>query len=353
MCCPDVRRLITKRAIRSVKASNLQRAEFIVIDNNYDSGFNHPTVMNRMLSYCAERDMSVIFLDDDVEILDADWIDRLYEVSDNMRADIVGCRHIFESGEPNHDGIWIDRDGISHLWADTVIDCDKIIDNSIYVPTLCSAVLMVRNCNVYHFDTNYKKYQQDLDICMQAWQLTMGAVPRAEGRVVKGKVACALDLMVIHNYRYYIKKTAAVFSTFLHDQAYFARKWAAFIPEFHEIEELLHFKNFNQNIGWHAFYNTATQFELIDKEKAIEMFKKVTRGCYNGQFVSGAYYHLYGLEGRVEYLQKCLSINPCHKAARRLLSELTPGELPPAYECNYRRNCKHCNLIGGSVLPRS
>ncbi|MBF0317847.1 MAG: hypothetical protein HQL04_06695 [Nitrospirae bacterium] len=336
MCCPDVRRLITRRAIRSVKSSDLKRAEFFVIDNNYDGGFNHPTIMNRMLGYCADRGMSAVFLDDDVEILQPDWLERLYEVSENLGADIVGCRHVFESGKPNHDGIWIDADAISHLWADFVMDYDEIIDNSIYVPTLCSAVLMVKNCKDYHFDTHYKKYQQDLDICMQAWQ---------KGR----RVASALDLKVIHNYRYYIKKTPAVFSTFLHDQAYFARKWGDFIPAFLEIKELRQFKHFKDNNTWHIFYNLATQFELIDKDRAAEMFKKITMACYNEQFLSGAYYHLYGLEGNTEYLQKCLTLNPCHRAAKRLLTEKL-GQLPPdAGNCHHRRNCRVCNLIGANL----
>ncbi|MBF0537003.1 MAG: hypothetical protein HQL03_01985 [Nitrospirae bacterium] len=339
MCCPDVRRLITRRAIRSVKASDLKRADFFVVDNNYDSDFNHPTVMNRMLRYCAERDMSVVFVDDDVEILQPNWIDRLYEVSENMGADIVGCRHILENGESNHDGIWVDRDAISHRWEDLVIDCDEITDNSMYVPALGSAVFMVKNCKDYHFDTKYNKYQQDLDICLQAWQ---------KGR----RVACALDLKVIHNLNYYLKKTSAAIPTYLHDQAYFARKWVSFMPALLEIKELKQFKNFSGNAPWHVFYNMAVQFELIDKDKAIEMFKTVIRGCYNEQFVSGAYYHLYNLEGKMEYLQRCLALNPCHRAAKRIMTEKL-GELPhDAGNCHYRRNCQVCNLIGANIIER-
>ncbi|QWR77490.1 glycosyltransferase family 2 protein [Candidatus Magnetomonas plexicatena] len=336
MCTPNYNRLITRRAVRSVKATDLTRAEFILLDNNFDGSFNHPTIMNRLLRYAAERSMNVVFLDDDVEIYESGWLERVYDVSNALNADIVGCRHVFESGEPNHDGIWIDSDGLSWLFTDQMLDPDNIKNGAAYMPTLCSALLFVRDCKSFYFDDKFNKYQHDLDICMQAWQMCK-------------KVACVLDLEIIHNYQYYRRKNPSYWGTFIADSTYFAKKWADYIPTLLEIDELKQFKTIRSKRGWTDYYNSVTRVKSISAERAEEMFKRVTAECFNKKLVSGAHFHLYTLNKQRQHLEECLKLNPCHRAAKQYLTEIDGAEPKWAGNCTYGINCKYCHFIGGSV----
>jgi glycosyltransferase involved in cell wall biosynthesis len=113
MCSPDIRRLNARRAIASVKATDLSRAELYVIDNGFDPRFNHSVVMNDMLRHAERTGRNVVILDDDVEIHRYDWLDRLYSAADDLGADIVGCVHTDARGTVNHMGIVPDEDGLA------------------------------------------------------------------------------------------------------------------------------------------------------------------------------------------------------------------------------------------------
>jgi len=280
--------------------------------------------------------MNVVFLDDDVEIYETKWLERLYEVSDALSADIVGCRHVFESGEPNHDGIWIDVDGLSWLFTDQMLDPQEIKNGAAYMPTLCSALLFVRDCKNFYFDVKFNKYQHDLDICMQAWQM---------GK----KVACVLDLEIIHNYQYYRRKNPSYWNTFVGDSTYFANKWADYIPMFLEIDELKQFKTIRSTRGWTDYYNSIPRVRSINEQKAAEMFERVTAECFNKKLASGAHFHLYTLTKQRQHLVECLRLNPCHRAAKAYLTEIDGAEPKDAGNCTHGINCKYCHFIGGTV----
>src|SRR5918912_1569579 len=90
-CTPDLNRPMARRAMEALRTTDLSRAELMILDNVYDAGFHHPSVMQSMLVYAAGR--PVIFMDDDAVVGQADWIDRLFETATESDAAVVGCVH--------------------------------------------------------------------------------------------------------------------------------------------------------------------------------------------------------------------------------------------------------------------
>ncbi|MBF0566004.1 MAG: hypothetical protein HQK89_12250 [Nitrospirae bacterium] len=331
MCSPNVNLLTARRAVNSIKSTDLSRAELYVIDNNYDDSFSHPVVMNDCLRLAASLGKNAIFLDDDVEIYDYGWIARLYEASDKLGADIVGCTHVFEDGEINHQGYCVDEWGVSEPITDFMHKPETIAGGAVYVPTLCSAVMLVKNCGDYVFDTSFRKYQQDLDICIQAW---------SRGK----KVACVLSLEAIHHQGYTAASNPGFSSIYYEDCARLAVKWGDYLKEFQRIADLEQYASFNSKMGWSQFYNKATRMKYIDQNRALPMFRQIAAHCFNRRLRAGSYFHLYQIEKERSHLENCLRANPCHKMAAEYLKELSPHDAAFLSNCGLSYNCRKCVL---------
>lgn len=247
MCSPDINRLNARRAINSVKTTDLSRAELCVIDNAFDNTFNHSVVMNDMLRHAARSGRNLVILDDDVEIHRRDWLDRLYEAGDTMGADVVGCTHTDDAGRVNHTGELINDDGLSEPIIDFMFDPRYVKDGATCVPTLCSAILLVRHCERYSVDVQFKKYKQDLDLCMQAW---------AQG----GRAAIALDLRLIHNRGVTGERNPNFARLLSEDSALFAKKWLPFIDTLYSHPELQQFRNRSIENNWCRYLMRAARY---------------------------------------------------------------------------------------------
>lgn len=332
LCSPDINRLVARRCLGSLKATDLSRAELHISDNNYDRGFSHPVLMERMLRMAEKRGMNLLFLDDDVEITRFDWIDRLYEVSADMGADIVSCVHTNDSGDINHVGEFIRSNGTTLSIWDMRHQTDSVVNGAVYAPVLCSAVMLVKNPGRYHMDTNFKKYKQDLDICMQAWE-------KSE------RVALALDMRIIHNKGFTGEQNKAFGQLFADDAGYFANKWRDKLDAILSKPELIQYKGLETINGWGHWYAYATDYISVDKEESIRLFREIAQECYVPKLVAGAYYYLYKLTGDVDAIRTCNRINPCHLAAQKLLRD--EGGLPNLC-CGHAHDCRSCTLRANS-----
>ncbi|MBF0593286.1 MAG: hypothetical protein HQL02_14490 [Nitrospirae bacterium] len=332
MCSPNLRLMSAKRAIGSLKATDMSRAELILIDNCYDKGFSHPVVLNKMLKIAARRNKNMILLDDDIEVYDYHWIQRMYDVSERLNAAVVGCVNIFEDGTINNAGHFVDSDGFYESMSDFMHDSNEIIDNAAYVPTVCSATMLIRDCESFYFDTKYIKETHDLDLCIQAWYT---------GK----RVACALDLKVIHHHGYIARNNPDYNTVYYHDCAHFSRKWSDFMPYLTDVPQLRQYKKHGEKNTWTDYYFRATRMKLIDKQRAIEMFKRIATDCYNERTRANACFHLYQIEEDQSLLQQCLQANPCHRSAAQQWSRLTGVDYRPLSSCRYNVfNCKRCYL---------
>ncbi len=332
MCSPDRDRFTTRRAMGSIKATDLSKAEFWLIDNNYNTGFSHPIVMNRALEVAAKRDQSVIFLDDDIEITTYDWIDQLEKATQATGADIASCRHVWDNGETNHEGYWIDQSGMvapiigaQHHYAPNHA-------GAAYVPSLCSALMLVHNPKHYHFDTGYLKYQQDLDICLQAWEQDK-------------PVICLLDLKIMHHAGSTGERHENFVQRLQADSVFFANKWRHLLPTLMDRPELSHLRDYQPGSNyWRNLYRKASLLKSVDREAAQAVFADIARNCFDESMRSGANYHLYTLTEDLSALSSCLALNPCHRAAREILREKTPNSTADHKACTHGFDCAHCQL---------
>ncbi|MBF0608754.1 MAG: hypothetical protein SFH39_08835 [Candidatus Magnetobacterium sp. LHC-1] len=334
MCCPSVDRLFTKRAIGSVKESDLSRADLIVMDNNYDEHFHYPGVVARMLRFAAQTGKNLILMEDDTEINDYRWIERLYAASENLGSDITGCVHTYENGLPNHEGIYIDDDLSMWTYTDMMIDPADVTGNAIYVPALCGAVMLIKNCAAYNVDTTYKKYHHDADICLQAWQRG-------------SSVGCALDLKVIHHLRYYEHRDPSCTDTYNEDSAYFTDKWASYIPRLTNMPQVRRYeKGLCKDIMWAHFFQRAMRLKTFNKTLASSMFYRVVAECINERYIAEAYFQLFLLEGGRQHLENCLTFNPCHSPARQNLQQLSVNTSSSfVNKCDHPIICRQCHLL--------
>lgn len=325
-CSADLNRLVTRRSLGSIKATDLERAELHIFDNNFDRGFSHPIIMEKMLRMAEKRRMNVVYLDDDVEIHRFDWLERLYEVGEDMDADIVSCVQSFDNGRINSIGELVDEKCITHALTDFRHDKKSVKNRAVYVPTLCSAIMLVKNPHFYHMDGNFRKYKQDLDICMQAWDT---------GR----QVAVALDMDLIHNRGLTGEQNPSFLATLQVDVGYFANKWKHRYQAIRKLPQLAQYAKARKS--WTDFYNDATNNIGANRARAIKAFREVVENCYIPRWVAGAHFHLFKLTCEVENLKACNRINPCHAAARDKLAEL--GQTPTR-SCELTNDCRTCNM---------
>ena len=334
MCSPDIDRLNARRAIASVKATDLSRAELYVIDNAFDRTFNHSIVMNDMLAYAAKTHRSLVILDDDIEIWRYDWLDRLHQAGADLDADIVGCVLTEDDGWANHYGEFLYADGLTESILDFRHDPRYVVNHATYVPALCSAVILIRPCARYHVDVDYQKYKMDLDLCLQAW---------AEGR----KVGIALDLRLKH-IRGMVGDRNPNYSRILsEDSARFARKWQPQIDRILSSPELQQYRVDHQNAReWQQALWRAARVRYIDADAARSAYERIAAECYAPTIAATAHFQLHALTGDLDHLVRCNAVNPCHRAARQ---KLEAAGLTPSNRCDYALDCRRCRL--GSVPP--
>lgn len=328
LCSPDIDRLNARRAIASVKSTDLSRAELYVLDNAFDPSFNHSMVMNDILAHGARTGRSVVILDDDVEIYRHDWLDRLHEAGADLDADIVGCVHTDDHGEINHMGEVVCADGFTESISDFTYDPAYVTNRATCVPTLCSAIVLVRHCDRYRTDVGFHKYKQDLDLCMQAWM---------QGR----RVGLALDLRLTHNRGFTGERSPRFAQLLAEDSVRFARKWVPSLDRLYDIPELRQYRRLGAETSWRRVFMKAARYREVDAAEAIALYRQIVTDCFDPELVVAAHFHLYSLTGDVQHLVACNSINPCHVAARQ---RLEAAGLEAAHRCEHALDCRGCRL---------
>jgi hypothetical protein len=304
LCTPDMNRPMAREAIERLKSTDLRRAEVMIFDNAYDDRFHHPSIMEEMLNYAAGR--PVVFMDDDVLLRDADWMDRLFQTADESGAAIVGCAHVLASGELNHRGILVYHDGSTELLRQIPGGDGGFV----YSPAVSSALMLVKNTDGLHFDLQFEKYQHDVDICISAWKSNY-------------RVACALNLEIVHTQAEYMSRVPGFREVLDRDIRRFQQKWQHFAANgFYQAPELAAYATLAQDTNWERFYNEASLSKSADPQRSANLFRQLINQCPHSWHRAGAYFHLYLLEKEPEHLRSCLGLNPSHQKAAALLHGL-------------------------------
>ncbi len=310
LCTPDHRRETARRCLETVRSTDLSRAELLIVDNAWDAGFQHPATMERFRVLGGNR--PIIYLDDDVEIDTSDWIERLLATHRSSGANVVGCRHRSREGTPNHVGAQVFRDGTTEILCERPAEAGP----GPFVPAVSSAVMLIADPTRVRFDLRFAKYQHDLDVGLQTWE---------QG----GRVACCPELSVVHVMGDYATTRPEVIGRFWPDATRFREKWQTFASEsLYVIPELAGFAATARQSNWLMVYREASARQPHEPDLAAEVFRRIARECPTPERVSGAWFHLYQIEGERSHLEACLEAEPGHRKARALL-EQHPQENPP------------------------
>ena len=300
ICTPDSFRPSAKALITDLKKANLASADLLILDNCHESGFKHAEAMNAVLNYA--QDQWVFFLDDDVRIRQSNWIRELVSASDSSGAEVVGCIHTHPSGEVNHAGAIVHLDGSTELLRVTY-------DTPRFVAAVSSAVVGVRPGTQLRFDTQFEKYQHDLDFCLEAWKRGL-------------KVALTPTLSVVHEMAGYYSTLEPPAIAYQRDAAKFQKKWADFTRErLYQLSELASLAELARSPNWEVAYNQASALSAPHPAAASAAFRQLISVCPVDHFRAGSHYHLFRLEGKKEHLIMCLELNPSHIKARELLTK--------------------------------
>ncbi len=298
LCTPDAYRPSAKALIAGIKATNLANTDLIILDNGYDTDFQHAETMNAVLDYAD--DQWVFFIDDDVLIDTPDWLNTLVSTAQEMDAAVVGCTHTYRSGEINHSGALIHDDGSTELLREP-------FGMPRYVPAVSSAVVGVRPGTKLRFDTRYAKYQHDLDLCVSAWQQGL-------------KVAVTPQLSVVHDMAGYYSTLSAPALAYQADSQLFRDKWASFCRDgLYRVTELEPFRSQACGPNWEVRYNQASACKRDDPTQAAHGFQAVAENCPYQHLVAGAHFHLFELTQDIDHLRSCVAINPLHGKAQSML----------------------------------
>jgi len=158
----DIRKEHARKCLASLKkyTSNF---DLIILDNNNNRSFNHPTEMNKVLQI-VKTDFLVL-MDDDV-FVEEGWLEGLLKSVDDDTG-VVTPMYRDKDGAISYSGVYLKGDGLgthAHL-----IDIPK---EPRVTQCVCSATLLIdlKKCGNIFFDSSYRKYFLDLDYGLKVWE---------------------------------------------------------------------------------------------------------------------------------------------------------------------------------------
>jgi glycosyltransferase involved in cell wall biosynthesis len=137
----------------------------------YETPFNWARAMNQAAALAAGQHL--LFLNDDVEVITPDWIERLLEYSQQPGVGAVGAKLLFPGGRLQHAGVAVLGGRPAHLFYGYRGDHPGYFD-SLLAPRNCTAVtgacLMTR-ADVFRatggFDESFPLNYNDVDYCLR------------------------------------------------------------------------------------------------------------------------------------------------------------------------------------------
>jgi hypothetical protein len=145
--------------------------------------FNFAMVANGAAAQAAGGEF-LCFLNDDIDVIEGHWLDRLISVMDDPRIGAVSARLLYPDGCIQHDGVVVGLMGSAEHWNRFAVN-----DNSLYpaagirlrdVSAATGACLLVRRDafkSVGGFDERFSVGYNDIDLCLRlgngGWRVTV------------------------------------------------------------------------------------------------------------------------------------------------------------------------------------
>ena len=223
------------------------------ISNGRNLGFAQGN--NRAIA-SAPPNSDIILLNNDTEIHQLDWIDRLQATAySSPDIGVVGCRLARAEGVLQHAGTYMP---IDTFWGQQLgggeknvnqynrdRDVEGVVFACVYIKreTLMEAGLL---------DEDYFTYFEDTDYCLRA--------------IEKGyRVVCCGSVTIVHHEHVSTKvNEVRLENMFLRAQKVFRSKW----------EKKLREQRYTRHIGWHSIFNFPTGYAISSRQLACALDRK-------------------------------------------------------------------------------
>ncbi|NQT20568.1 MAG: radical SAM protein [Planctomycetes bacterium] len=204
----DVFGKLAKKCIRSVKKhtpADLVR-EIIILEAGIRPDFNHAAEINKVLKIFSGD--ALVLLDDDA-VVQRGWLEGLIRCAEaDTHTGIVGGVLEDPKGKINHSGATTSDKYFGWHYEDPITaprECKYV----------CSAVMLIKREVVEKiggFDETFKKYGQESDYCMRAWEAGF-------------KVKCTPDTRAQHIIGATIEQRPDISEVWQHDRDVMDQKW--------------------------------------------------------------------------------------------------------------------------------
>ncbi len=311
---PDSNSKMFKQCVGALKKYTELDYELVIIDNNYDKDFNHSKEINRVINFANTK--YVALLDDDT-VVSKGWLKNLISAINETKSVICGCKHINKKGEIIHSGGCVLKNGKSAHYI-----CD--FKRNAFFPYVCSAVMLIdiKKAKKYRiaFDENLKKYYNDADFCLQAWE--------------KGLKVCSSYLARVFHLEGGRKRDMPDKGD--NDYYYFAGKWV-YTERLSRLRRRIdRFLDYGKIKEVDLYSELLEEYSYASVSRDLKAFKQVYKRALkilkNGlgkNIVYGAAYHIGDIYFKArnyneakKWIEKCLNINSRHKKALKLLKRM-------------------------------
>ena len=185
-----------EKAVASVQYNNYQNYELIIINNNssqkdsftyfeklkqeknikildHNVKFNFAEINNFAVEH--SKGELLLFLNNDVESLNSDWLEKIVEKFQDPEVGIVGTELLYPDHTIQHAGVAYFNENLSnvtqHLFSKmNEVEFNKYLNFNRKVSGVTGACLMIRKSDfisIGNFDENLSIVYQDLDLCFK------------------------------------------------------------------------------------------------------------------------------------------------------------------------------------------
>jgi len=276
----------TRRCLESLNLSSLPAwVEVIVVDNGSTDGtvkylrnisriklienkqnLGYSRAVNMGIQ-AAHADADIVLLNNDVELIEANWLDRLSEVAyTNEELGIIGVKIVQDAGTLQHCGAYLPLDT---CWGQQIAggevdigqyagiyECESVVFACVYIKrTVLNSIGLLSE--------DFFAYFEDTDFCLRA---------RRNGI----KVAVCGDIRVRHTESSSTKENGVSHNDiFLKSQQTFKEKWGAILAK----------ERYTLSVDWHSIINFPSGYAGSSRSFVESL---------DSQGVSVAYKYVYG-----------------------------------------------------------
>ncbi len=293
----------TKRCLHTLRANTTYAGyRLVVVDNGSTDGTieylqaqNSITILSnkRNLGFAkgnnhaissSDRNSDIVLLNNDTEIHQSDWIERLqataYSSSD---IGVVGCRLAKPEGVLQHAGTFMP---IKTFWGQQLgsgerdvnqYNGDRDVEGVVFA---CVYIKRQALTEIGLLDEDYFSYFEDTDYCFRA--------------IEKGyRVVCCGSVTIVHHEHAsttvnHVKQE----KMFLRAQKVFRGKW----------ERKLRDQRYTRELGWHSIFNFSTGYAISSRQLACALDRKAVHVAYKYVYGPGTVFPIREPESSDSYM---------------------------------------------------